>query len=140
MSNLSKLKFLSVQRGVERDLVAERRTKFVSAIAEQRSYLNKAIAGEKLTRIVEKKNDDGTVTKRERPLRVWFFEKDKVWYLQARYGARPLLIDGKSNAIQAAKQADLIAVLEVLEKATLVGELDAAFAAATKRKGKSDEQ
>lgn len=139
MSNLSKLNFLSVQRSAERDLVAERRAKFIAAIEEQRGYLEMAMAGQKLTRIVEKTHEDGSITKRERPLRVWFFEKVSVWYLQARYGARQLLIDGKSNAIQVAKQADLIAVLDVLEKATLAGELDAAFATATKRKGKSHE-
>ena len=138
MSFLAKLKLESVQRVAERDPVAERRSKFVDAVQEQRGCLAKALNGEKLTRTVERKAEDGTATKVERPVRVWFFQKGNDWYLQPRYGARVLLLDGKSNAIQAAKASDLHPILEALGKAAEAGELDKVLEVASQRKAKAN--
>lgn len=137
MSHLAKLKLQSIQRSAERDPITERRAKFVDAVQEQRGYLAKALNGEKLTRIVERKAEDGTATKVERPVRVWFFQQGNDWYLQPRYGARVLLLDGKSNAIQAAKASDLDPILEALGQAAEAGELDRVLEAASQRKAKA---
>ena len=137
MSQLAKLKLQSVQRVAERDPITKRRTKFIDAVQEQRGYLAKALNGEKLTRTIERKAEDGTATQVERPVRVWFFQQGNDWYLQPRYGARVLLLDGKSNAIQVAKAADLDPVLEALAKAAEAGELDKVLEAASQRKAKA---
>ncbi|GAB5431037.1 MAG: hypothetical protein EpisKO_04070 [Epibacterium sp.] len=137
MSHLAKLKLESVQRIAERDPVIERRSKFIDAVQEQRGYLAKALKGEKLTRTIERKAEDGSVAKVERPVRVWFFQQGNDRYLQPRYGARVLLLDGKSNAIQAAKASDLNPILEALGKAAEAGELDKVLEAASQRKAKA---
>ena len=137
MSHLAKLNLSNVQRVAERDPIAARRAKFIGAVAEQRGYLAKAVKGEQLTQTIERKAEDGTTTKVERPLRVWFFQQGDNWFMQPRYGARVILLDGKSNAIQAAKLADLDAILVSLGKAAEVGELDKVLEAATQRKAKA---
>lgn len=137
MSHLAKLKFQSVQRVAERDPITERRTKFIDAVQEQRGYLAKALKGEKPTRTVERKAEDGSVAKIERPVRVWFFQQGNDWYLQPRYGARVLLLDGKSNTIHAAKASDVDPILEALGKAAEAGELDKVLEAASQRKAKA---
>lgn len=137
MSHLAKLNLSNVQRVAERDPIAARRAKFIGAADEQRGYLAKALKGERLFQTIERKAEDGTATKVERPLRVWFFQQGKNWFLQPRYGARVMLLDGKSNAIQAAKLADLDAILVALGKAAEEGELDPALEAASQRKAKT---
>jgi hypothetical protein len=102
--------------------------------------LAKAVKGEQLTQTIERKAKDGTVTKVERPLRVWFFQQGENWFLQPRYGARVMLLDGKSNAIQAAKVADLDAILVALGKAAEAGELDPVLETASQRKTKPNLQ
>lgn len=137
MSHLAKLNLSNVQRVAERDPIAARRAKFIRAVEEQRGYLTKALKGERLIQTNERKGEDGTTTKVERPLRVWFFQQGDNWFLQPRYGAQVMLLDGKSNAIQAAKLADLDAILVALGKAAEAGELDKALEAATQRKTKT---
>jgi hypothetical protein len=51
-----------------------------------------------------------------------------------------MLLDGKSNAIQAAKLADLDAILVALGKAAQAGELDPVLEAASQRKTKPNLQ
>jgi len=109
----------------------------MGAVEEQRGYLAKAIKGEQLTQVTERKAEDGTTTKVERPLRVWFFQQGDNWFLQPRYGARVMLLDGKNNAIQAGKLADVDAILVALGKAADMGELDKVLEAATQRKAKA---
>jgi len=137
MSHLAKLNLSNVQRVAERDPKTERRAKFIGTVAEQRGYLAKAVKGEALTQVIERKAEDGTTTIVERPLRVWFFQQGDNWFLQPRYGARVILLDGKSNAIQAAKLTDLDAILVALGKAAETGELDPVLEAASQRKTKS---
>ena len=137
MSLLEKLNLRNVQRVAERDPIAARRAKFIGAAEEQRSYLAKALKGEPLTQTIERKAEDGSISKVERPLRVWFFQQGELWFLQPRYGARVMLLDGKSNAIQAAKLADLDAILVALVKAAESGELDPVLEAASQRKAKT---
>lgn len=130
MSYLTKLQFKSVTRVAERDPVAERRTKFVGAAEEQRQVVAAALKGETHRKNLKSK---GGEPQRERTVRPWFFQKDAGWYLQARYGARVMLIDGKSNAILAAKLADVDTALVALIDAAKSGELDPVLELASRR-------
>ena len=134
MSYLSKLNFKTVTRIVDRDPVHERRTKFVGAAEEQRLVVAAALKGETYSKILKSRGDEPV---RERAVRPWFFQKDGGWYLQARYGARVLFIDGKSNAIFAAKLADVDAALAMLIAAAGAGELDAVLELASRRGNRS---
>lgn len=130
MSYLAKLQFKTVTRVAERDPVAERRAKFIGAAEEQRQVVAAALKGETHRKKLKSKGDE---PQRERAVRPWFFQKDAGWYLQARYGARVLLIDGKSNAIFAAKLADVDAALTALIDAAKSGELDPVLELASRR-------
>lgn len=140
MSHLAKLNLSNVQRVAERDPIAARRAKFIGAVNEQRGFLAKALKGEALTQVIERKAEDGTTTKTERPLRVWFLQQGDNWFLQPRYGARVMLLDGKNNAVQAGKLADVDAILVALGKAADAGELDKVLDAASQRKTKPKSQ
>jgi hypothetical protein len=134
MSYLSKLNFKTVTRIVDRDPVHERRTKFVGAVEEQRLVVAAALKGETYSKALKSRGDEPV---RERAVRPWFFQKDGGWYLQARYGARVLFIDGKSNAIFGAKLADVDAALAMLIDAAGAGELDAVLELASRRGNRS---
>ena len=130
MSYLSKLQFKTVTRIVERDAVQERRAKFTAAAEEQRLVVAATLKGEVYSKPNKLKPD---ATEKAKVVRPWFFQKDEGWYLQARYGARVLLIDGKSNAIYAPKLADVERALLTLIEAAKSGELDAVFELASRR-------
>ena len=72
-------------------------------------------------------------TGKERAVRAWFFQQGAGWFIQARYGARVLLLDGRSNAISVSKIAEIEPVLAALERAAEAGELDGVLAAAAQR-------
>lgn len=130
MSYLAKLQFKTVTRIVERDPVQERRVKFIGAAEEQRQVVAAALKGKTHCKTLKSKGDEPP---RERAVRPWFFQKESGWYLQARYGARVMLLDGKSNAIFAAKLADLDAALMALIDAAKSGELDTVLELASRR-------
>ncbi len=134
MSYLSKLNFKTVTRIVDRDSVQERRTKFVGAAEEQRMVVAATLKGETYSKLLKPKGDAPAGSRQVRP---WFFQKDAGWFLQARYGARVLFIDGKSNAIFAAKLADVDAALAMLIDAAGAGELDAVLELASRRGNRS---
>jgi hypothetical protein len=134
MSFLSKLQFKTITRITERNLTQERRDKFINAAEEQRQVVAFALKGQTLTKSTKAKDDKHP---RERAVRAWFFQKDAGWYLQARYGARVMFIDGKSNAIFAAKLADVDATLALLIDAARSGELDPVLELASRRGNKT---
>jgi hypothetical protein len=128
MSLLDKLNFQTVSRQIERDPITERRERFRAGIAEQRLVLAALARGEAYV-------DGNRVSKNGKPraVRAWFFQKGTGWFIQARYGARVLLLDGKSNAIQVSKIAEIEPVLSALDTAAAAGELDAVLATAARR-------
>ena len=128
MTILDKLNFQTVSRRLQRDPVQDRRAKFRAAIVEQRLVLSAAILGNAYT-------DPTKLDKagKARAVRPWFFQQGAGWFVQARYGARVLLLDGRSNAVQVVKIADIEVVLTALERAADAGELDGVLAAAGKR-------
>lgn len=130
MSFLAKLQFKTVTRITERNLTQERRDKFIAGADEQRAVIAAVLTGKTLTKPAKPKAD---AAPRERAIRAWFFQKDGGWYLQPRYGARVLLIDGKSNAIYGSKLADIDAALIALIDATRSGELDPVLELASRR-------
>ncbi|PWG15600.1 hypothetical protein DFK10_16060 [Salibaculum griseiflavum] len=72
--------------------------------------------------------------KTQRPVKPWFFEQDGGWYVQCRYGARVLLVDGKNNAAFVSKLEQVGSVLDAFRAAAQAGELDTAIARAAERK------
>lgn len=59
-------------------------------------------------------------------IRPWFFSQDNGWYVQCRYGARILNINGKSNAVFVDTLEAVRPILEAFIAAAESGELDRA--------------
>lgn len=136
MSYLAKLNLKTVQRVVQKDPVIARRDKLAAGIVEQLNVLDSALRGEAYTVPVKRWqiNADGERTQVEgaKRIRPWFFEQDNGWYVQCRYGARILNINGKSNAVFVDKLEGVRPVLEAFVSAAENGELDRAVLLAMK--------
>jgi len=142
MTQLTKLSFKTVERaGVSKDPTQARRNKITAAIDEQQLVLAARLKGQDHT--VEQKtftkNEQGEriPQTRQRKIRPWFFAQDSGVYVQCRYGARVLLVDGENNAVFVKSLQDVGSVLDAFKGAAKIGELDAAIAKATERKAKA---
>ena len=139
MTQLSKLSFQTVERaGAAKDPKQDRRRKLVAALDEQKLVLTAKIKGDAHTKQHAKwmTNEQGerVQVKTQRQVKPWFFEQDNGWYVQCRYGARVLLVDGKNNAVFVNTLKDVGAVLDAFRAAAQTGELDAVIAQAAERK------
>ena len=137
MTHLAKLTFKTVDRSTKRDPIIARRDKLVAGLKEQK--LVHAAATKKQDHRVERhkwiKDEFGEaqLIKTHRRVRPWFFEQDGGWYVQCRYGARVIAVDGTNNAVFVKSLAEVITVLDAFLNAAAEGELDAAIAKATTR-------
>ncbi len=135
MATLSSLKLVAAKKSAHKDPVLHRRNKLSMKVVEQLTYARALNAGEVYapTRIKTVTNADGervqvTRTKNIRPW--WFTEGNKV-FLQVRYGAKVLMLNGKSNAIECANADALIGALETVNSIVLEGALDEQITAAS---------
>ena len=128
MSTLANLNLKTLAKPAPTDPVTARRSKLLSAIEVQKMVLTAAQQGKVFTTPAKKEGRE------PRAVRAWFTAQDGGYYITCRYGARPLLLDGKSNAVFVAKLDEVGAVLTAFAAATKAGELDAAMAAVTTRK------
>lgn len=141
MTHLAKLTFKSVTRSNTRDPIIARRDKLASALEQQKRVYEAALKGDsyQVERSKWMTNEQGerVAVKTHRRVRAWFFEQDGGWYVQCRYGARVLLVDGANNAVFVKSLKEVNAVLDAFRAAAQAGELDAAIIKATERKAKT---
>ena len=134
MSVLAKLNLKTVQRTVAKDPITLRREKLVAGIEEQQRVVEAALRGESYMVHTNKKvrNEAGerVVVENERTVRAWYFEQDRGYYVQCRYGARILMLNGKNNAVWVETLKGVAEVLAAFKAAALAGELDKAVAMA----------
>ena len=135
MATLSSLKLVAAKKPAHKDPVLHRRNKLSMKVVEQLTYARALNAGEVYApaRIKTVTNAEGervqvTRTKNIRPW--WFTEGNKV-FLQVRYGAKVLMLNGKSNAIECANADALIGALETVNSIVLEGALDEQITAAS---------
>ncbi len=128
MSQFAKFALKTYAKPVQGDPVQRRRDKIVAAIEVQKLVLAAAIKGETYT--VPAKAEG----KQPKAVRPWFIAQDGGYYVRALYGARPLLLDAKNNAIFVNKLEEVSAALAAFAAAAKSGELDAAIAAVADRK------
>lgn len=137
MGHLAKLTFKEFSRNSKIDPVLLRRDRPLAAIAEQQKVLAAALKGESYAVAATRtwKVDGEKVRETvERTVRAWFVEQGGGWYVQCKYGARPLRLHDKGNAVFVPKLDAVSAVLDAFKLAAMSGELDAALASAAKRK------
>lgn len=136
MKKLANLTIKTVERTARKDPMLERRRKLLDKLDEQFEVLNAALAGESYTKTksVWATNSDGerVQTQRTRRVQPWFFELDGGWYVQCRYGAKPLRLSGKGNAVFVDRLEDVEGALSALREAVSEGEMDDAIAEALK--------
>ena len=87
------------------------------------------------TRDVWKTNDQGEKVKTTEQKRVkkWFYTNDgETWYLEVRYGNKPLQLSQGKTAIVVGTKDKLVAVIEKVIEAVKATELDEAIAATVK--------
>ena len=125
MSQFAKFTLKTFNKPAPGNPQENRRAKIIAAIGIQKLVLAAAIKGEAYVQPTKKG---------ERIVRAWFVASDGGYYVQCRYGARALLLDGTSNALFVAKLADVGAALVAFEAAAKAGDLDAAIAAVAERK------
>lgn len=137
MGHLAKLNFKEFSRNVQADPVLVRRDKLLAAIVEQQKVLSAALNGEDYTVAATRtRKVDGEKVREsvERTVRAWFLQQDGGWYVQCKYGARPLRLNDKGNAVFVPELDAVADVLDAFKLAAMSGELDAALANAAKRK------
>lgn len=128
MSTLSKFTFKTLTKPAQLDPVQKRRGKILSAIEQQKLVLAATLKDETYT--VPAK----TGGKPAKIIRPWFTAQDGGYYVQCRYGARPLLLNGNNNAVFVNKLDEVAAVLNAFAAAARAGELDKAISAIAEKK------
>jgi hypothetical protein len=130
-SILSSLKLTSAKRQLAQNSIEFRRQKLSNKLKEQVALAMAFKNGETYTakRLRTLTDSDGIrqtveVTKRVKP--IWFTQNNKV-LVQVKYGSKvvPLTSKGDKNSVEVSNADDLIQVLEKLDQAVLLGELDA---------------
>ena len=137
MTHLAKLTFKTVSKNIPRDPVIARRDKVIAALEEQALVLAAALEGQDHIKLRSKWmiNDQGerVLVRTQRRVKPWFFAQDGGWYVQCRYGARVISVDGKNNAVFVTALKDVGPVLDAFVAAATAGELDTVLAKATER-------
>jgi len=128
MSSLSKFTFKTLAKAPPIDPIQKRRDKIVAAIEVQKLVLAAALKGEAFTVPSAKEG------KAAKTVRAWWVAQDNGYYVQCRYGARPLLLNATNNAVFVNKLSEVEAVLAAFAAAAKSGELDAAMAVVAERK------
>jgi len=138
MSALSKLTVKTVTRATKLDPAQLRRRKLLTAIEEQLKVAGAAVKGETYTAKLKTwaKNEQGekALVDRVRKVRTWFFERDGGWYVQCKYGNKPLAL-GNGNAVFVKALVDVDGALQALYAAAAGGELDESIENMMKKKG-----
>ena len=141
MTDLAKLNFQTVDRNRTKDPALARRDKLVAGLREQKLVLVAQLKGEdhrvEKQRWMNNELGERALVKTLRRVRPWFFEQDGGWYVQCRYGARILAVDGENNAVFVNSLEQVKTVLEVFEAAAQKGDLDEAISTAVRRPLKS---
>ena len=67
---------------------------------------------------------------------VWWIENEGTWAIRPKYGPKPLIGPGGSNAISAGKKSNILAVLKELKQEAESGRLDEMIEEAVNRKSR----
>jgi hypothetical protein len=137
MTNLSKLKFTTVQRVNSNNPTITRRNKLIDALKQQ-LHAHKLFTKKETCFVTKRavvRNADGIkqTVENKVELKRWFFEKDNQWFVQCKYGTKVLLLNGKDNAVVVSKLEDVKQVFDTFLLAVENGELDTVIESALKK-------
>jgi hypothetical protein len=133
-SRIAKLALVQRSTIVRRpDALTARRNKLVARLTEQRALAASIVDGVPFAATRKRRVKDeatGAVSMVEAPRRVapWFFpDVSGQWFVELRYGAKPLPIAKNADAVQVSSKQELVATIDALIAAVSQGELDAAI-------------
>lgn len=137
MSSLAKLTIKTVSRQAKLSPIEARRNKLLAGIEEQLKVAEATMRGEEYAVTLSRwgKNEAGEKVRvqRQKVVRSWFFAQDGGFYVQCKYGARPMALSKDGNAVFVKQLADVPTALQAIYAATAAGELDSAITSCIKR-------
>ena len=138
MSHLSKLTIKRVLRQDTLDPVQARRIKLLFALEEQLSVADAVMQGKQYSVTVPRwsNNEHGERIRIEhqRVPRAWFFAQDNGFYVQCKYGSKPLPLSKDGNAVFVKQLTEVPSVLQAFYAAASAGEFDAVIGTAAQRR------
>ncbi|CAN1484714.1 hypothetical protein MCEREM21A_00011 [Sphingomonadaceae bacterium] len=138
MSHLSKLTIKRVLRQDTLDPVQARRNKLLFALEEQLSVADAVMQGKQYSVTVPRwsNNEQGERVRIEhqRIPRAWFFAQDNGFYVQCKYGSKPLPLSKDGNAVFVKQITEVPSVLQAFYAAASAGEFDAAIGTVAQRR------
>lgn len=127
MTYLSRFNLTTFQKEHIADHTQTRREKLIAGIKTQYLVLDAALAGDEYLVPTRKGLSEYAVP-------AWFFAQNGGYYVQCRYGTRPLFLDGNRNAIYVRSLPEVRLVLDAFTSAGQCGELDDAINEAIHRR------
>ena len=138
MSHLSKLTIKRVLRQDTLDPVQARRIKLLFALEEQLSVAEAVMQGKQYSVTVPRwsNNEQGERVRIEhqRFPRAWFFAQDHGFYVQCKYGSKPLPLSKDGNAVFVKQLTEVPSVLQAFYAAASAGEFDAVIGTVAQRR------
>ncbi|WP_417585404.1 DUF6641 family protein [Nitrincola sp.] len=139
-THLSQLTLSTSQQKVPANLIEQRRAKLITRLNEQKRLATCLVEGKPFEAYKEKLETDEQGHKRKVrvPKRVipWFYEVKGNYFLEVRYGTKPLELSKGNHAVTVGEQSKLVEVIDVVVNAVEAGELDAQLSAVSKPKRK----
>lgn len=133
MSILAKMELKTVVRTAKADPIVARRERLIEKLKEQIEVYQALQNGSQYYRTKEKRTTDAdgnrVIDTVKHIVKPFFFEQDKGWYVQCRYGSRVINLYNRHNAIFVNNFKDIGNVLTKLIEATSLGEFDKSIAA-----------
>jgi hypothetical protein len=136
MAHIEKLKLTTETRNAGGDETKALRQKVINHLTEQKALAEADLKGEayvpKRTAYLKDEETGQRVPKEvpKRPRRWFWHNLEGKWFLELRYGNKPLSIDGRNTAIEVGAKEKLPEVIQTLIEATKKGELDNVLKAA----------
>jgi len=128
-SLLSSLKLSARPEKVQENPLAKRRERLITQLDVQKDMIQAQLDGERFTAFKEKWQINPETNKKELiriPKKVlpWFYKNNGQYYLEVRYGNKPIEIKKGKQAIEMDDFKSLMPIIELVIKAVLAGELD----------------
>jgi hypothetical protein len=138
-SILSEFNLTESMKSVVIDKVTERRIKLLDNLEEQKSSAQALLDGKEYfgVKAVWQTSESGEKTKTtaQRRVRKWFYTNDgSSWYLEVRYGNKPLQLAKGKTAIVIATKDKLVETIDKVIEAVKANELDGAIKVAVDEK------
>ena len=136
-SILGGLELTTTQKAVVTDKAMERRMKLLGGLEQQRAAAVATMEGKEYygTKEVTKTNAEGEKVKEtiQKRVKKWYYTNDgETWYLEVRYGNKPLQLTQGKTAIVVGSKDKLVEVIDKVIEAVKAKELDAAIEAVVK--------